>query len=213
MDVVAHVQTPLESRPGVADMQVHVFGQLTPPEQPSPMINSFMPYACYNVVNMGMSILKPQSRGSVKLNKSRPESSAPRISLNYVTHPDDKRILVEGLKMMRAFFETATFKKSGLKLNDSPGCKHLQQDQDEYYDCMIRLYSATNYHPVGTCKMGRDDDETAVVDTQLTVRGLEALRVVDASIMPTIVRGNTHTPVVMIAERASDMIKFEWQRS
>ncbi|CAB0036261.1 unnamed protein product [Trichogramma brassicae] len=215
MDVVAHVQTPLESRAGIADMQVHVFGQLTQREdEPKSKVNLYMPFAYYNWANMGVVLLKPRSRGSVKLSKTSPEASAPRISPNYFTDPDDKQHMIAGLRMMRGIFETETFKKAGLKLLNMQGCdQQLDKNEDEYFDCVIRRHSGTVYHPVGTCKMGREDDETAVVDTKLKVRGLKALRVVDASIMPSIIRGNTNAPTIMIAERASDLIKLEWLSS
>ncbi|KAL7299630.1 hypothetical protein TKK_0007392 [Trichogramma kaykai] len=173
-----------------------------------------MPQTYYDVVYVAMCLLKPQSRGSVKLSKSRPEASAPRISPNYFTDPLDKRQMIAALKIMRGIFETATFKKAGLKLIKMQGCEHLQPDRnnDDYYECVLQKYSGTNYHAVGTCKMGREDDETAVVDPKLKVRGLKALRVVEASIMPSIVRANTNAPTIMIAERASDMIELEWWR-
>lgn len=89
----------------------------------------------------------------------------------------------------------------------NPGCAGTVPLSDEFWMCMARYYSQTIYHPVGTCKMGVSTDKTAVVDSHLRVYGIKGLRVIDASIMPTIVSGNTNVPTIMIAEKASDIIK------
>lgn len=93
-----------------------------------------------------------------------------------------------------------------------PGCSGLHFLSDDFFRCLARHYSQTIYHPVGTCKMGPSDDRMAVVNAQLKVYGVHALRVIDASIMPYIVTGNTNAPTIMIAEKASDMIKEEYLR-
>lgn len=89
-------------------------------------------------------------------------------------------------------------------------CSQHDVSSDEYWACYARQLTASIFHPSGTCKMGPITDSQAVVDAKLRVYGVAGLRVVDASIMPTIVSGNTNAPVIMIAEKASDMIKEDW---
>lgn len=94
-----------------------------------------------------------------------------------------------------------------------PGdCEKYQQLSDDFWACLAKHYTQTIYHPSGTCKMGPESDPLAVVDAQLRVYGIDRLRVIDASIMPTITSGNTNIPTVMIAEKAADMIKINYLR-
>lgn len=144
--------------------------------------------------------LRPESRGRVGLNSADPFAD-PAIFANYLATDEDRRALREGVKMMR--------KVAGQPALDAyrteelfPG-KAVQTDAE--IDAWIRKHAETIYHPVGTCKMGTD--EMAVVDAELKVRGLQGLRVIDASVMPTLVGGNTNAPTIMIAEKAADMIR------
>lgn len=91
-----------------------------------------------------------------------------------------------------------------------PACRQYSFDSNEYWICVITQYTGTIYHPVGTCKMGPEIDPEAVVDPELRVYGIKNLRVIDASIMPKIIRGNTNAPTMMIAEKGADMIKQHW---
>ena len=143
--------------------------------------------------------LRPQSRGFISL-KSTDPSVAPLIQPNYLEADEDRRALREGVRMARDVFAQHAFDSyRGPEL--MPGA-HVRTD--EQIDAFIRETAETIYHPVGTAKMGSDD--LSVVNGQLRVHGVEGLRVIDASVMPTLVSGNTNAPTIMIAEKASDMI-------
>jgi choline dehydrogenase len=144
--------------------------------------------------------LRPESRGRVGL-KSADPTADPAILANYLSAEEDRRALREGVKMMRKVAaQPALDPYRSEELFPGKGV-----ESDEQIDAWIRKHAETIYHPVGTCKMGTDD--MAVVDAELKVRGIAGLRVVDASVMPTLVGGNTNAPTIMIAEKAADMIR------
>jgi len=132
---------------------------------------------------------------------------------NYLTHPDDVRVLREGIKATLAITETEAFKRFGTRFyrKPVPGCKHLTMFTDEYWECYQAQYTLTIYHISGTCKMGPSTDPAAVVDPTLRVYGIQGLRVIDASIMPRITSGNINAPTIMIAEKGADMVKATWR--
>ncbi len=145
-------------------------------------------------------VLHPQSRGYIALRSTNP-AEAPIIQPNYFADEADMQVLVEGVKVARKMGETRAF----APFRDRETHPGSQAQSDKEIAEYIRNYVETLYHPVGTCKMG--NDSMAVVDAQLRVRGVEGLRVIDASIMPTLVGGNTNAPTIMIAEKATDLIK------
>ncbi|XP_076767241.1 glucose dehydrogenase [FAD, quinone]-like [Xylocopa sonorina] len=156
-------------------------------------------------------LLRPKSRGYIKL-RSKDPLDYPLLYHNYLTHPDDANVLAEGVKTAIAFSQTSTMRRFGARYHSKPvpNCRHIPTFTDEYWKCMIRQYTMTVYHMSGTAKMGPRSDPMAVVDPELRVYGVTGLRVVDASIMPTIASGNINAPVIMIGEKASDMIKKQW---
>uniref|UniRef100_A0A1B6DXU8 Glucose-methanol-choline oxidoreductase C-terminal domain-containing protein n=1 Tax=Clastoptera arizonana TaxID=38151 RepID=A0A1B6DXU8_9HEMI len=157
-------------------------------------------------------ILRPKSRGYIKLASNNP-LQYPLMYHNYLTHPDDVRVLREGVKAGLAIGETLAMKRFGARFHRKPvpNCKHLPLFTDEYWECFIRQYTMTIYHMSGTCKMGPTTDPLAVVDPKLRVYGIQGLRVIDASIMPQITSGNINAPVIMIAEKGADMITQYWK--
>ena len=142
----------------------------------------------------------PESRGSVSLRSTDPMAD-PIIETNYLSSQHDQAVMVEGLKMVRNIYEQPAFK--GLWSDERVPGRDYQSDAEILE--AIRHFAGTVYHPVGTCRMG--GDANAVVDPELRVRGVEGLRVVDASVMPKITSANTNAATYMIAEKAAEMIK------
>ncbi|KAF7268450.1 hypothetical protein GWI33_018428 [Rhynchophorus ferrugineus] len=171
----------------------------------------YKPIANQDVYSLIPLLLRPHSRGWVKL-KSKNPFDDPIINANYFDDPRDIKTLVEGAKIGINISETNAFKKFGSRFHiiPFPNCKHLEFRSDEYWECHIRTISMTIYHPVGTCKMGPRWDSGAVVDPRLRVYGVPGLRVIDASIMPTIPSGNTNAPVIMVGEKGTDLVKEDW---
>lgn len=144
-------------------------------------------------------VLRPHSRGEVGLSSPDP-LAPPRIDPRFLSDERDGDLLLKGARMMRAILEAPALAKYRDREIYTAGVSG-----DAELMAHIRARADTIYHPVGTCKMGVD--AMAVVDPQLKVRGLQGLRVVDASVMPTLIGGNTNAPTIMIAEKATDMIR------
>lgn len=146
-------------------------------------------------------VLRPESRGSIALASADP-AAKPRIAPRYLTAPEDVATLLAGVRLTREIGAAAAFEPfRGPELH--PGA---ERTSDAAVLESIRAKAETIYHPVGTCRMGSADDRQAVIDPELRVRGVSGLRVVDASVMPTLVSGNTNAPTIMIAERAADLM-------
>jgi choline dehydrogenase-like flavoprotein len=154
-------------------------------------------YSCH------VCVLRPKSRGEVRL-RSADMREAPVIDPRFLSHEDDVRDMVAGVKAVRRIFRQSALAGLGGRdlLTDDFGAGDSNDVAIEQY---VRQYSDTVYHPVGTCKMGKDP--MAVVDTALRVHGVEGLRVADASVMPSLVSGNTNVPAMVIGERAADLLR------
>ncbi|ODT22983.1 MAG: alanine-phosphoribitol ligase [Kaistia sp. SCN 65-12] len=153
-------------------------------------------------VTLNSAYLRPRSRGTVRLGSADP-LAAPLIDPNYWADPYDREMSIRGLKIARDIMRQDALKPF-VKTERLPG-PDVQSDQD-YFDYACR-HSKTDHHPAGTCRMGSDPQ--AVVDPRLRFNGIDGLRVIDASIMPTVVSSNTNAPTIMIAEKAADMIKAD----
>lgn len=151
-----------------------------------------------------MCQLRPNSRGTISLSSGDPLEPA-KIDPNYLVDPEDLRIMREGAKMTLKMMRDPALKAYITREHDP--FASLSLDDDDAIDAVIRDTAETIYHPVGTCAMGPKDQATSVVDPTLKVIGIEGLRVVDASVMPRLIGGNTNAPTVMIAEKAADLIK------
>ena len=145
--------------------------------------------------------LRSKSRGHVRLVSPDPRE-APKITFNYMSHPDDWRDLRASVRLTREIFAQAAFEPyRGREIQPGADCT-----TDSEIDDFLRDKLESGYHPCGACKMGRADDPMAVVDAETRVIGMESLRVVDSSIMPSITSGNLNAPTIMLGEKAADMI-------
>ncbi|WAR10835.1 DHGL-like protein [Mya arenaria] len=153
-------------------------------------------------------ITKPLSRGSIKL-RSKDAFDYPLIDPNYLSDTRDVKTLVGGVRIWEKILQTRPYQNMGLKEDEHKMsfCSQHEFRSNAYWECYIRHVAITTYHPTSTCKMDPENDPSTVVDTQLRVKGIKGLRVVDASIFPNITSGNTNIPTVMVAERAADFIR------
>ncbi|CAG0902196.1 unnamed protein product [Darwinula stevensoni] len=153
-------------------------------------------------------VMRPKSRGKLLL-RSANVLDHPMIIGNFFKHPDDVRRTIEAIRLVLKLGEQPSFKKFGAKFYSRPlpGCRHLKQFTDRYWECHMRHFTYLIWHDVGTCKMGPPTDPAAVVDPTLRVYGVRKLRVADASIMPVITTGHPMGTCIVIGEKASDLIK------
>jgi choline dehydrogenase len=148
-----------------------------------------------HAVSFGPCVLKPKSRGKVSLRSADP-TSKPQIVHNYLAHPEDRQTIVDGI---RIGLEIAARPAMRSHIKEPHLAPRSSSDSDVW--TYVQRHAQSVYHPTSTCAIG------AVVDNQLRVHGIDGLRVADASIMPSVVRGNTNAPTIMIAERAADLIR------
>jgi choline dehydrogenase len=184
------------TRPELAtpDVQFHVI--LLSADKPGEPLHPFSGWT------VSVCQLRPESRGELVLQSADP-ATPPAIHPNYLATAGDRRTIVDGLKLARriqAQAPLAPFHRREVV----PGPEH---GDDAALLAFARATGGTIFHPTSTCRMGRRDDPDAVCDPELRVRGLDGLRVADASIMPTVVSGNTNAPAIMIGEKAADLIR------
>jgi choline dehydrogenase-like flavoprotein len=153
--------------------------------------------------------LRPTSRGTLRL-ESRDPAAAPAIHPNYLATPEDRRIAVESIRITRKIARQAALAPYN-PVEYLPG-PQVRDDDEAALAHAAGDIGTTIFHPVGTARMGRDDDRSAVVDARLRVIGLDGLRIVDASVMPSITSGNTNSPTMMIAEKGAEMILEDARR-
>ena len=151
-------------------------------------------------ITLNSYTLRPRSRGTVRLRSADP-TAKPVVDPNYLSHPDDLKTSVEGVKISREIFSQPSLQKHLRKIHFPDASVQTQAD----YEAYARQNGRTSYHPTGTCKMGTD--EMSVVDPQLRVHGIDGLRICDSSIMPSLIGSNTNAPTIMIGEKAADMIR------
>ncbi len=184
----------LKTRPelDIPDVQLHfVIALVDDHARKTHLLHGFSCHVC---------LLRPKARGSVKLASADP-FDAPLIDPNFLGEPEDVETMVRGFKLTRRIMDAPAMMAMRERDLFTEGVETDDQIRD-----FLRRRVDTVYHPIGTCMMG-PDPATAVVDAQLRVHGLEGLRVVDASIMPTLIGGNTNAPSIMIGEKAADMIR------
>ncbi|EFN84156.1 glucose dehydrogenase [FAD, quinone] isoform X2 [Harpegnathos saltator] len=157
------------------------------------------------------TVVYAESRGDMKLRSSDP-MDPPLIYPNYFTNEKDLTVLLEGIKKVVKLVDTSTMKKWDLRLEQvrSPLCQDFHFGTDAFWKCQIRAETGPENHQSGTCKMGPGTDPTAVVDSELRVHGIPNIRVADASIFPIVPNSNPIAGIMMVAEKAADMINNSW---
>jgi choline dehydrogenase-like flavoprotein len=178
-----------------ANLQYHI--------QPLSLDKFGDPLHAFPAFTASVANLRPTSRGALTLKSNRP-GDAPAIRPNYLATPEDRRVAAESIRVTRRIIAQPALAPYGPE-EYLPGPQVRDDDEAALVKAAGDI-GTTIFHPVGTAKMGRDDDPMAVVDARLRVMGLDRLRVVDASIMPAITSGNTNSPTIMIAEKGAEMI-------
>ncbi|XP_075986120.1 glucose dehydrogenase [FAD, quinone]-like [Anticarsia gemmatalis] len=169
--------------------------------------------AYYDALNPRAMNLVPKSRGYMVLNATNPRGK-PILFANYLGDPEDIEPVIRGYRFAISLEKTKAFKSRGayfVRKSIKP-CDCYEWASDEYFRCLGREFTSPTHHQVGTCKMGPSTDRKAVVDAKLRVYGISRLRVIDASIMPKLIRGNTNIPSMMIGERGVAFVLERWRK-
>lgn len=171
-----------------------------------------LPLPYYNLVNIHPILLRPKSKGRVLLNKRNPKYGRPVIQANLLKETEDLDTLVDSIDIALQLLDTKEMKKAEVKFAplDLFPCDRLS-NRDQW-NCIARHYTRAMSRPIGTCRMG-DNSTESVVDFQLRVHGIEGLRIIDASVMPSHVRGGIFAPTLMIAEKGAKMILKDWKEN
>lgn len=190
-EVMAFVHSA--SGTAIADLQLYCAPVMLP--------TTLLPPQAGHGLSLLVNLVAPKSRGFMRLRSSNP-ADAPIIDPNYLDHPGDLQAMVNGLRYVRKITESAPL--NGMVTEVLGPDPSLQSDAD--LATYSKAVTTTNFHPIGSCRMGLDSDPTAVLNTNLQVRGIEQLRVFDASMMPSIISANTNAPVMAIADRGVDLM-------
>ncbi|MCD0451812.1 GMC family oxidoreductase N-terminal domain-containing protein [Actinocorallia sp. API 0066] len=167
---------------------------------PVPFVNHGLDEPAGDAVTIGVVLLQPDSQGTLSLSSADP-ADPPKIDAAYLTGDSDLKRLAHGVREAEKLFATEALRPYATE----PYAPYEGAEDESVLEDYIRAHSETLYHPVGTCRMGVED--TSVVDPDLRVRGVEGLRVADASVLPRINRGHTHAPAILIGEKAADLLK------
>jgi choline dehydrogenase len=196
---VAHVGAFVRTKPGLEHPDIQVHAMPASIDLPKLIESQLFRMEKQPGMTINPCTLRPESRGTIHL-KSADPMAHPAINANYLGNRNDQEAAIRGLKLCRKIAAQPALAKY-VESETAPGPGVQTDEQIEAY---TKLAGSTLYHCVGTCKMGHGPE--AVVDPQLRVHGIQGLRVADASIMPTVVSGNTNAAAIMIGEKASDLI-------
>ncbi|XP_054272001.1 glucose dehydrogenase [FAD, quinone]-like [Macrosteles quadrilineatus] len=173
------------------------------------------PFSTSTVTMMIPTLLKPKSRGFIELASSNP-FDYPKIVSNYFYEDYDLTMLLKGIRFVQKFIKTEAMQRQNVEVyfdyfsKTAQPCMRLDKDTDDYWICLIRHLTNPENHQVSTCKMGTTDDDSSVVNEKLEVKHVSGLRVIDASVFPSVPSGNLNAPTIMVAEKGSDFIKQAW---